>query len=261
MKRIFQLWAQFIRTTLIRDMEYRTQFFVNLSVNFVWILVMFAIAELFFLHTDFIVGWSKIDIYILIVTWAVVHELFNALFWQGLSRISDTVHSGDLDNILTKPMHSILQLAFSRLSVSHCIQTLIHLALLIFFIIQSEITVTLFSVILFVTLCFCALVIFFAIHLFLQSLSFWFIYLDNIKYLFYSITEIGRYPAAVFKGAQIVLFTIIPIGFVGNAQALFLLGEGTIQLYLATLGAAILFILFAVGMFTLGARNYTSASS
>jgi ABC-2 type transport system permease protein len=261
MKRYFQLIAQYIRTALVRHMEFRAQFFGHVLLGCVWIGFMFTVARVFFVQSNDIAGWSATDVYILIATWALIHELFNAFFWSGLSQLTELVTEGTFDTILLRPAHPITQLIFSRFEPAPMVQVAIYVVLLMYFVVQSHIHVTVFGLIVYLLLCVCAILIRLGFFLLLVTLSFWFTNIQNIKFLYYSVAEMGRYPTVVFKSAEIFFLTIVPIAYFGNVQALFFVGRGTSALLAATIVSTVLFLAAAWGLFTWAVRRYSSASS
>lgn len=261
MKRFFAIWAQYIRTALIRHMEFRAQFIGHVLLGCIWLIFMYVVAGIFFLQNDEIIGWSRDDVFLLITTWALIHEAFNAFFWSGLSRLAEHVTQGTFDTLLLRPVNPVWQLIFSRFEPAPFIEMLIYIVLLVYFLMQSHVQVTFFGMLFYIGLCLCALCIRLAVFLSMQALSFWFTNLENLKYLYYSITEMARYPTVVFKTAEVFFFTFLPIAYLGNVQTLFLVGRGSAFLLIATLVATLVFTVGAWKFFMWGARRYGSASS
>jgi ABC-2 type transport system permease protein len=92
--------------------------------------------------------------------------------------------------------------------------------------------------------------------------SFWFVRVDNLRYLLGSVLDAGRWPVTVYRGiARLVLTVIIPVAVVTSYPALALLGR--LEPALAAQAAAVAAGMLAVSRFAWvqALRRYTSASS
>ncbi len=259
--RILTLWLHYIRTSLIRHMEFRAQFFVNVALGFVWLGFMFFTAHLFFLHTNEIHGWTEIEVDILITSWAIVGSCVQAFFWAGLSEMTAQITNGRFDFYFVRPVHALWQIIFSRFQPAQVVEMCAYGILLVLFLAHSAIDVTFIGLTIYIALLFCALLIRLSILLMLETLSFWFVNIENVKYLYYSIVDVGRYPTVIFRSAEVLFLTVIPIAYLGNVQTLFLVGEESWQLLIATLLVTVISVSVATGFFHWGARRYSSASS
>ena len=108
----FQYVAQYMKTRL----EYRADLFVEFvsdllfqGVNLIFILVVFA-------HTDFLNGWSRDEIIFIYGFFLVPFALFSAFFniWDFNERY---IVKGELDRILTRPIHSLFQVILERMEL------------------------------------------------------------------------------------------------------------------------------------------------
>jgi ABC-2 type transport system permease protein len=92
--------------------------------------------------------------------------------------------------------------------------------------------------------------------------SFWFVRVDNLRYLLGAILDAGRWPVTVYRGlARVVLTMVIPVAIVTSYPALALLGR--LEATLAAQAAAVAAGMLAVSRFAWvqALRRYTSASS
>lgn len=259
--RALTLWKQYVKTSLIRDMEFRTHVYASIVLGVTWAGLIYFIASIFFLDTNEIAGWSQNDVYILVTTWAMIHEAFNALCWTGVSQMTESITRGKFDVCLVRPVHPITQIIFSRFEISPAIESILYLCLLAVFIVRSDIPVTFWGAVGFSILCVCAFLIRLAVFLLLETLSFWFTNIENIKYIYYSVTEAARFPSVVFKTFEVILLTVIPIAYLGSVQTLFLVGRGSLALFAGTIVATVFFCGLALLVFHIGVRRYSSASS
>ena len=108
----FQYVAQYMKTRL----EYRADLFVEFfsdllfqAVNLIFILVVFG-------HTDFLNGWSRDEIIFIYGFFLVPYALFSSFFniWDFNERY---IVKGELDRILTRPIHSLFQVILERMEL------------------------------------------------------------------------------------------------------------------------------------------------
>jgi ABC-2 type transport system permease protein len=80
---------------------------------------------------------------------------------------------------------------------------------------------------------------------------------------FESFVRLGQYPADIYsqKFVKIILYSLIPIAFLGTVPANMLRGEMKLGLLLAGLTVAIFFLTASRKFWLYSVRNYSSASS
>ena len=108
----FQYVSQYLKTRL----EYRADFIVeilsdllNQAVNLVFIFVVFG-------HTQLLSGWSRDEIIFIYGFFLVPFALFSAFFniWDFNDRY---IVKGEMDRILTRPIHSLFQVIIERMEL------------------------------------------------------------------------------------------------------------------------------------------------
>ncbi len=258
--RYLQFWWMSIRTSLIRQMEFRGAFIAETLLGFTWIGFVYLVAGIFFLHSQTIAGWTRADAFLLVASWSVIRDLVGALFRPGLTLITEYVQKGQFDVTLIRPLPALWQFLTARFLLSDFIQAIFDIGLLMWLLWQTHPDLSLVSGLVLVVLIGCGVIIDTAIVLALNSLSFWFVNIDNINVLYSSMSELSRFPAAAFKRAGWVLFTIVPLAYVGNVQALWL-RDGQWSLVALAVGMAVVSVTGALWVFRRGSRRYTSASS
>lgn len=261
MKRFLLLWKEYIRIALIREMEFRMQFFVQVGISILWIGVLLLTNEIFFLHTNDIYGWEKNEVLLLVITSSLIMLVANTFFTQGMNRLSEVITTGHFDTILTKPFHSLWQLGMSRFNLPQLIEGIVQAVLFVLVFRSLHIEVSLLTAAVFFLLCMCGVIIAASMFIVLQSLCFWFTNLPELLYFYYSVVDFGRHPSVIFRAGQVVLFTAVPVAYIGNVQTLLLVGADVQPFVLWTLLATIGSALVAYTIYTIGSRKYASASS
>src|SRR5690606_18529418 len=108
----------------------------------------------------------------------------------------------------------------------------------------------------------CGLVILYSIWLAMITLVFWFVRIENITQIFWSLFEAGRYPLDIYPGwLRALVSYIIPVAVITTIPAQgFVTGHSVTSLAAFALGA-VLALLGASLFWRYGVASYTSASS
>ena len=115
-KLFLQYASQYIKTKL----EYRGDFIVGLlsdlslqAVNLIFILVVFG-------HTQALKGWSREEVIFIYGFFLVPFAIFSAFFniWDFNDRY---IIKGEMDRILTRPIHSLFQIILERMELESLI--------------------------------------------------------------------------------------------------------------------------------------------
>ncbi|MDA0175098.1 ABC-2 family transporter protein, partial [Solirubrobacter taibaiensis] len=101
-------------------MEYRGDFIVGLlsdlslqAVNLIFILVVFG-------HTQALKGWSREEVIFIYGFFLVPFAIFSAFFniWDFNDRY---IIKGEMDRVLTRPIHSLFQIILERMELESLI--------------------------------------------------------------------------------------------------------------------------------------------
>jgi ABC-2 type transport system permease protein len=93
-------------------------------------------------------------------------------------------------------------------------------------------------------------------------LSFWFVRVDNLRFLLGAITDAGRWPVSVYSGwVRVLLTTILPVALVASYPAMALVGRLDPASASSALATAAVMALLSRWILSRALRHYTSASS
>ena len=94
------------------------------------------------------------------------------------------------------------------------------------------------------------------------SLAFYFIKIDNIRFLLWSALDAGRWPVQVFSGwLQWILLTILPMGAITTLPAMALCGKLTIGWMALGCFVSLFFLVLSRFSWKQALGHYSSASS
>ncbi len=257
-----KIFWQFIRTSIIREMEFRANFIANNLINIFWAAYLIIIIEVIFVQTNSLVGWSKAEILFLLGTWMLVSDLARLTFSPNLKTLADHVFKGDLDFIMTKPLNTQFIVSTNYFNIKALPMIFVNIGIIIYAALQISAPITLSGFLLYLLLLICGILANYSLLLGLMTLNFWFIKADNLHNLWDSFTNFGRYPLAIFPRTMMTIFiTFIPVGLISVFPSMAFLGR-------LELGWIIYALLFSIFIFWLSRKfwnfaikYYSSASS
>lgn len=260
--RYLRLYRVFARNNVVREMEFRANFWAKIATNIAWLFLSLVFLEVFFRNTRAVAGWSKGDAFLLLGTYLLTRALMDVLFTQNLTKIPEMVRMGTMDFVLTKPIPSQFYVSARFLSLDEFGSLVGAFAMLWYGASLAHFVPTVGQVAAWLFLVVCGVAIFYALELVLMTLSFWLVRIDNLAALTDTVIFIARFPTSIFSNKLRLLFTyIVPLAFIAYVPAL-MFKEGVRWQWLATgLLVTTLFVSAASLFWRFATRSYTSASS
>lgn len=219
-------------------------------------LIFFAIWIIFFNRMEEIRGWKLPDMMLL---YAVVTSSFGVtmVMGGGLRRLAMLIAQGRLDSFLALPKPILLTTVSSESVPSGWGD--ICSGVLLFFLSGY---LGGWQILSFIFVIFTSSLVLLATGIILSSLSFWLMQVEGFaRQWFEYLITISCYPASIFTHPfKIILFTILPAGFVGFLPVQLIRG-----LELQTLGyvmaGSIFYVSLAHWIFHRGLRHYVSGNT
>ncbi len=249
---LLALW----KANLLAAMEYRAAFISQVAGMMLNNAVYFIFWIVFFGRFQQVRGWGLNEMLLLFGVVAAGFGLGVYLFGNALT-LADVIANGELDYYLSLPRPVLLHVLASRSRVSGL----------------GDLTYGLLSfaaaghwapdaIARFAAGTLLSMVVFLSFLVLVQSLSFW---LGNSTLLttqaLNAIMTFSLYPINLFDGtAKFLLFTIIPAAFIGAVPAEFVRAFAWSKLA-QLLGATLVLLGLAVGLFHRGLRRYESGSA
>lgn len=236
-------------------MEYRASFLMQLFGMFlndaIWVLFW----ALYFTRFPMVKGWTLKD---LMTLWSVVTMAFGLAFglMANAARIPQLVVQGQLDYYLALPKPVLLHLLVSQFRFLNLGDALFGPFLLIAFVHPS-----LGQLLLYLLVVLLATVTFLGFAVAAGSLVFLLGQAEGLAgNMLMIVTHFATYPTGIFTGAvRVLLFTLIPAGFIATLPVEIMRAFSWSQLGLLTLGAATFLGLGAL-LFKFGLRRYESGN-
>ena len=256
-KFIDYLWlaVAYTRLNLGAQLEYRGAFFSQVFAMIVNDIAWVLFWTFFFTRFPILHGWNLNDVLML---WAVTASGFGIAYslMGNAHQLAPLIVNGELDIWMSHPRAVLPHLLLGRSIPSAWGDALFGYAVFIVVIRPSPAQLAMFAMLTVIVA-----VTFVGLGVVAGSLSF---YMGNATSLAdewkFAVISFSTYPPSLFEGGvKLLLFTLVPAGFVSYIPVEALRTMSMAKLSLAALGATIVLAL-ATGVFYYGLRRYESGN-
>lgn len=250
-----------LKNNFVREAVYRTNFLTMVLVDMIWIAVEFSLFAVIYANTTTLAGWTKDQVFFFLGVFFASDALFTTFFQRNFWSFSDLVNKGELDILLTKPVHPLV-LALTRwVNLTASFNFVLGIAIMIrygdaagfegglrWFLVGFWLLVGLTT----------AIVLRFAFSVWI----FWTERSWAISRLYYHFFAFATKPDSLYPAAvRYTILTALPFAFIGSVPARALL-HGLAPYEYAWIGTVIgAFVVLDRWMWRAGLRRYQSASS
>lgn len=257
MQKYFTIFFTLLKYNLIREMEFRKNFYIRLVTQIFFVILQIVIVDTFFRFTTTIGSWSKSEVFVLVGIFRLIEGAFHMFIHSNLLSLPELVNSGELDLLLSKPVHSLFLVSLQRHQLYETSTFLSGIVILLYTGLINN-----FSWINVILLASLGLIALYAVMLFFASMSFFVPRLTALNSIWDVISKTARFPLDIFFGSsRFGLFLAAPLILVATLPSQLVLGKlPPIYLTYQIFGTAILlFLSYSFWRFAL--RHYSSASS
>ncbi|WP_257350814.1 ABC transporter permease [Pseudalkalibacillus decolorationis] len=256
------IFMQYVGQYMKTRLTYRTDMIVEIfsdllfqAVNLVFILVVFG-------HTKLLSGWTKDEIIFIYGFFLIPFAVFSTFFniWDFNERY---IVKGELDRILTRPIHSLFQVILERLELESMFGVITGLVVMVYAGQNLGLTIEWYDPVLFLLFVLGGSLVYAGIFISIATISFWSDSRTAIMPMMYNIGNFGRYPVNIYNQIiRFVLTWILPFAFVGVCPAAFFLGKTDWYLYaFLTPVMGIAFFIFSIILWNIGVTKYRGAGN
>jgi len=260
-KHLWRVWRANARASMVREMEFRSNFLLGLIRQFLWVGVFVFLIEVIFQNTESLAGWSKPEVLLILALSRIIEGTIDTFFSRNIAHLPQDVQNGEFDFNLVRPGSAQFYTAFRRFYF-HNIGHLISGVIILLYALSQMPAPAPMSVTAFLILVAVSLTTFYSLLILLASLVFYFDRFETMWSIISLITEPLTVPFDIFpRSVRIPLTYFIPIAFVVFVPAQALTGRLELWQIPAAIGIAALFLLLANLAWRAGLRRYSSASS
>ncbi len=264
-----QVFLTFARNSLIRDMTFRSNFFIQVVSSLSWVVMNLGFYLLIYSYTRQIGDWSQYEFFAFVATTMMINGLVQTFFMPNIAEFSELIRTGGLDFALLKPIDTQFLISLQRIEWSSMANVLFGMLLLTVSVWQMPYTPPLAMVILYPAFLICGALIFYSLMIALAATSIWFGRNQSLYDFWFYITIFSRYPMEIYQGGvgfwvRLVFTYAVPILVVVNVPARLVAKQMSQQYWLLTafaILAAAMSLWSSRQAFRWALSNYRSASS
>ncbi|MCF6095330.1 ABC-2 family transporter protein [Microaerobacter geothermalis] len=254
----WQYILQYAKTRLAYRMDILIEFISDLmfqAVQFIFIIVVFG-------HTSLLKGWTRDEVIFIYGFFLIPYALFSTFFniWDFNERY---IVRGEMDRILTRPVHSLFQIILETLELEALFGAVTG-GLILWYSWQSlQLPFHWYDLLFLFLFAVGGALVYGGIFISLASIGFWSDSRTGIMPMMYNIGNYGRYPVDIYNRViRFILTWILPFAFVGVYPASFFLGKQEWFFYsFLTPVVGILFFIGSIWLWNRGVRRYRGAGS
>ena len=254
--------AALIRTSLSAAMQYRSDFLFEGLTGILRTVATVAALGLVYVHRTEVAGWTMPEAMLVMALFLVMVSLVEAVFEPNLGAVVEAIRNGSLDLLLMKPADAQLLVSASRVDPARLWDCIAGVALGAWAVAQLPEPPGLLDALVAAVLFACGMVAIYGLWLMAICTSFYFVRVDNLRFLLISVSDAGRWPLPVFsEWVRVLLVVVVPVGVVTSFPAMALRGTWTPWVPLVAFAVAIGFAIGSRLAWRRALASYTSASS
>lgn len=259
--RYLRVYQVQLKNNFVREAVYRTNFLTAVTVDAIWIALEFGLFSVLYANVETLAGWSKEQVFFFLGIFFSSDALFTIFFQRNFWNFSDLVNKGELDILLTKPVHPLF-LALSRsINLTAVFNILMGLGIAYRYAepagFEGGWRWLLVGVWLFVGLLTALLLRF--------TFSIWVFWTDRswaLSRMYYQFFGFATKPDSLYpKAIRYLILTALPFAFIGSVPARALLYGLTPPEYGSLVLVLFTFFVLNTILWRFGLRRYQSASS
>lgn len=208
-----------------------------------------------------IAGWTFQEALLVTGFFMLYNAVVAGVIEPNLGAVVEGVRTGSLDYMLIRPVDIQLLVSFRKVAPSALWEVLAGGVIVTYAVAQLN-SVSPAMILASALLLGMGILATYGLWLLVTCLSFWFVRVDNLRYLLNAITDAGRWPVTVYAGwLRIVLTTIIPVALVSSYPAMALLGRLNLDVAIGALATTVVMGVGSRWVLRHSLSRYSSASS
>ncbi len=228
-----RVFLTFMRNSLVRDLSFRSNFWIESIASMSWILMNLGFYLLIFQYTSEIgpgTGWGKYEFFVFLSTTMFVNSAVQAFFMPNAEEFSEMIRTGSLDFALLKPIDTQFLVSLRRVSWTALANFLLGIVLFVYSLwklvtrVEAPLQLQPSMLILYPFYLLCGVAILYSLMISLAATSVWMGRNQSLYDFWFYITNFSRYPMEIYGGAYGEplrwFFTfIVPVLIVVNVPA------------------------------------------
>ncbi|MBX3049314.1 MAG: ABC-2 family transporter protein [Anaerolineales bacterium] len=262
MLRGFQLFGLFSRISILNEMQYRANFFIQVFQSALTLTTGLIVMNVVFSYTQTLGGWTHSELLAIYGVFFLMSGIVGALIFPNIWAFMEDVREGRLDFILTKPEDAQVLISVRQLALWRLVDVIIGVVVLAIALTQIGQQGSWLQALAFGTALLMGAVILYSIILIASTAAFWSVRVWEMMEMIGSIFQAGRWPVGIYPDwLRLGLTYLIPVAFAVTVPAEALTGRLTPQTLLFTFFFTIFLAFISRKIWFYGLKNYTGASA
>jgi ABC-2 type transport system permease protein len=251
-----------MRVGAMGELAYPANFIAHLVESALELGTAIAGLALVFAHTETLGGWKPDELVALVGVYFLVGGIIGLVIQPSMEQLTEAVHDGTLDFVLTKPEDAQLVVSIWRLELWKLTDIGLGIAVLAVSLGRLGERVGFREAAAFTVAILAGGVIIYSFWLILATTAFWLVRVENILVVFQSVYEAGRWPVSIYPSwLRFALTFLIPVAFAITVPAQGLAGRLTWGALAGTVAFAAALFAAARAFWRIGTRHYSGASA
>jgi len=264
--RYLRLWLAFARFGLTRELAFRGNFLVKVTVEALWLGILLIFYDTVFAQTSIVADWSWEQYLFFLGCHYALGGMIETLFLGNCGEFAELVRTGDLDFYLLRPVDEQFLVTIRDVDWTTAPNVILGAGIMGLALWQMDWTLNLGQIAIFLLMFACGLGLAYSFLLLLTSSSVWMVRNQSLYELWWLFSTLMRYPREIFARPWAypvgVFFTfVVPVILVTNVPARAMVKVLDLPVALYTVLATVLLLFLSRKVFRLALRRYRSASS
>lgn len=209
--RHMHLFIRFRIIDIMKVLEYRASFTFWVVINILWSLFNILFFGILVGVSGSIGGWNRQEVFLLLGIFTLIDAFTWSIFYANMSEYSADIFDGRLSLLLCRPVNTQFYLMTRKLNPQIVFRLVIGIIIMIVSLIQLHVTVTIFSLILFLIFLGISFLFLYSFWFLLTTCAFFFERLDNLNDIIPAARRLWQVPRTVYYGAiGVTLTNLIP---------------------------------------------------
>ena len=259
---MLRLMAVFFRLGMLNELAYRANFWVQTFESLINAIMVLGAVGVVFSQTNTLGDWMVWELTALCGVYFIMLGGINMILSPSLSQFIDDVRQGTLDFTLTKPEDAQLLVSISRVQMWKLLDVMLGIGVVGYAVRQLGDQISWTDASLFGVSLLLGGIIVYSFWIMLATLAFWFIRVENIFFIFWSMYNAGRWPVTIYPGwLKWILTAIVPIAFAVTVPAEAIAGRLSIDTLWLAVGLAGVLLVASRQVWKFGGKHYAGASA
>jgi ABC-2 type transport system permease protein len=257
-----RLILTFARIGALNELAYRANFWLQAFESSVNLAMVLGAVAIVFRQTDSLGGWRADELVALVGVYYLVYGAIHLVVAPSLERFMQDVRQGTLDYTLTKPEDAQLLVSISEFRVWRLVDVALGAGVLGFALVRLSASVGPARALAFATALAAGSAIVYSFWIVLATCSFWFIRVENIMMIFWSMYTAGRWPVGIYPPwLRWTLTLLVPVAFAVTVPAEAISGRLEPATLAGAVALAAALLVVSRAFWKLGLRHYSGASA